>query len=417
MKRLRVLLSAFAFAPTGSEAGVGWNVATRLARQHDVTVLCGDIAGDRPTETQLSKYFENNPNIPGLTICYVEPTRTMEELVRLHGKPGLWSLYYAAYTAWQKKAFTVAAHLHSDKPFDIAHQLTYMTYREPGYLWRLPLAFLWGPIGGAADVPLNFARILGVGGTIAYSSRRVANAVQRRASFRAKKAARKAKLVWVSTDAERLMVQRWGGHAELERETGTNVLGIPRHRQKGNALQIAWSGLHVPRKAMQIALEAVARLKGRADVMLHVLGSGPDTEAYRRTAARLGINERVVWHGRLAHQDALRLTAKMDVFLHSALLEGTPTVVLEALSFGLPVVCHDACGMSYAITDECGRRIPLRNPEISVSGFAHAIEQLANDSQLYNRLAFGALERAQELSWDRKVERFSEAYLNAVSEI
>src|SRR4029434_7077240 len=39
--RLRVLVGAYAVSPVqGSEPGVGWNVCSRLARYHDVTVLC-----------------------------------------------------------------------------------------------------------------------------------------------------------------------------------------------------------------------------------------------------------------------------------------------------------------------------------------------------------------------------------------
>src|SRR4051812_40566899 len=38
--RMRILVSAFAFAPNaGSELGGGWRWAAELARQHDVTVL------------------------------------------------------------------------------------------------------------------------------------------------------------------------------------------------------------------------------------------------------------------------------------------------------------------------------------------------------------------------------------------
>jgi glycosyltransferase involved in cell wall biosynthesis len=339
----------------------------------------------------------------------------MESLTALCGKPGLWALYYAAYHTWQRKALAVAAHLHAGNPFDIAHQLTFMTYREPGYLWRLPVSFFWGPIGGAADVPLSFARILGTQGTVAFACRRVANAIQRRASYRARLAARRAELVWVSTDAERRLVEGWGGRAEFERETGTTSVGGKRRtRADGAALQIAWSGLHMPRKALPIMLEAIARLRTGLDVKLHVLGAGPETEAYRKIAVKLGIAERIVWHGRLPHQEALDEMSKAHIVAHSSLLEGTPAVLLEALSLGLPVICHDICGMSIAITEKCGIKVPFRDPETSVSGFARAIERIANDPQLYQRLALGAEERARELTWDRKVERFSEAYLAAL---
>ena len=78
---------------------------------------------------------------------------------------------------------------------------------------------------------------------------------------------------------------------------------------------------------------------------------------------------------------------------------------------GLPVICHDACGMQTAVTDRCGIKVPLHDPETSIDGFCRAIQKLA-EPQFYNQLSAGALHRAHELTWDSKVARISEAYLN-----
>jgi glycosyltransferase involved in cell wall biosynthesis len=419
VKRTRILLSSFAFSPFGgSEGGVGWEIATRLARHHDVTVLCGDVAAGRPTEKALNRYFQMNRPIPGLTVHYVAPTRLTAVLTWLHGKPGLWALYYAAYGVWQRKAFATALQLHASRPFDLSHQLTYATYREPGYLWRLPIPVFWGPIAGAADVPLSFATIFGFRAGIALACRRVTNAIQCRLSFRARRAARHASMVWACTDAERCLIEKWGGRSELQREVGTTPSTIqPRTRRDGGLLRIAWSGIHEPRKALPIALEAVAVLKERVAVVLDVLGDGPESERCRRIADRLGISSQVVWHGTLPRIEALEIMQNADALLHTSVREGTSTVVVEALSLGLPVICHDACGMAVAVTGDCGIKVPLKNPKISISGFASAIERLANDCELYNRLALGARNRAEELTWDCSVERFSAAYSQPVGKL
>jgi glycosyltransferase involved in cell wall biosynthesis len=417
MKRLRVLLSAFAFSPErGSEPGIGWEVGTRLARYHDVTLLCGDVAGGRPTESVLARYFRTNRPVPGLTIRYIAPSCTAQIFNWLHNRPGFWPLYYGAYAIWQHQAFAVAQELHAGNRFDIAHQLTYGTYREPGHLWRLPVPFFWGPISGAANIPASFTKSFSLGGASKFRFRRAANWFQQRFSYRCCQAAQSARLVWVCTEAERALVQRWGGRSELQLDTGTVALVTrPRTRSEGEPLRLVWSGMHVERKAMPLALEAVAQLKGQAPVILHILGRGPETEKCRATAARLGVDSKVIWHGHVPHSEALSIMAEGHAFIHSSLLEAASTVVLEALSLGLPVVCHDTCGMAHAVTADCGIKIPLRNPETSISGFAQAIEAIANDSQLYDRLSLGAIERARELTWDRKVERFSGAYVAAAT--
>jgi glycosyltransferase involved in cell wall biosynthesis len=93
-----------------------------------------------------------------------------------------------------------------------------------------------------------------------------------------------------------------------------------------------------------------------------------------------------------------------------SLKEGTPHVVLEALSLGLPVICHDACGMGIAVTDACGIKIPLHDPETSINGFKDAIRDLFEHPEKVEELSRGALKRAEELSWDKKVDAIARAY-------
>ena len=69
--------------------------------------------------------------------------------------------------------------------------------------------------------------------------------------------------------------------------------------------------------------------------------------------------------------------SRAHVLLHTSLAEATSTVILEALARGLPVVCHDACGMRIAVDDRCGIKVPLIDPNTSIKGFSRAIGLLS----------------------------------------
>jgi glycosyltransferase involved in cell wall biosynthesis len=397
---------------------MGWNTATRLAQFHDVTVVCcGDLGGGRDIESELAAYFRLYAPIPGLTVRYVPPSRLAQALHWMRFKPGLWFLFYPAYRLWQRDAFAAASALHASQPFHLIHQLTHSGYREPGYLWRLPVPFFWGPISGAGgDPPVSYQRLCGTAGTYKLLTRRLGNFMQRWFSVRPAQAARRASLTWVVTDDERRMIERWGGRAEQQLEVGTSLTSAsPRDHAAGEPFRLIWSGWHIPRKALALSLEALAQLPECPAVHLDVLGDGPMTEACKRLAVRLHVDHLVTWYGELPLPLALAVMSKGHVLLHTSLAEATSTVVLEALSLGLPVVCHDTCGMGIAIDRHCGVKVPLINPETSIQGFAHAIAQLASDRELYSRLSKGALERARSLTWDNKVQRFSEAYLATCS--
>jgi glycosyltransferase involved in cell wall biosynthesis len=298
--------------------------------------------------------------------------------------------------------------MHKRQPFDLAHHLNMIGYREPGYLWRLPVPFFWGPIGGAFSPPMKIS--LQVGG-VRFLARYVVNAFQRRFSRRSALAARKASLIWVVTEDDLRMIETWGGRTEMQCEAGTsNISDLPHvRREKSEPLRLVWSGNHISRKALPLALEAMSRLPKPQTCHLDILGSGPKTVPCQSLARRLGIEHLLTWHGRLAQADALAVMSKAHALLHTSICEATATVVLESLALGLPVLCHDAGGMKTAVTDLCGFKVPLRDRATSIDGFCRGIQGLS-EPQVYNRLSLGALQRAHELTWDRKVTRINEVY-------
>ncbi len=405
--RLRVLLSAFAIEPNqGSEPGIGWNVASRLAQYHDVTVFCGDIGSDRRKLLVLEEYFRLHGTVSGLTIEYIPPSVRTRILSWCCGLPGLGLLYYSAYNSWQRDAFARALLLHESARFDIAHHLTFGSFREPGYLWRLPIPFVWGPISGASSPPV---RMLFVGGARS-AVRSLANFFQKRFARRSILAARKAAMTWVSTDDDSRLIRRWGGKCEPQFDVGTSFVSErARTRRPGEPLRFVWSGSHIPRKALPIALHAFSRLPKDGTFHMQVLGKGKDTARCQALAKSLKIDHLLTWHGQCDHKAALEIMSRAHALLHTSITEATSTVVLEALGLGLPVVCHDACGMHLAITEECGIKVPLRDRDTSIDGFTCAMGRLG-DVARYGELSAGAIRRAAELTWDKKVLRMSQLY-------
>lgn len=411
---MNILISAFAFSPyRGSECAVGWNIVTRLARYHDVTVLCGDLKSSMPTRHELENYFSQESPIAHLKIHYVKPSLAIQLVEKLHTLPGLWMIYYLAYNMWQKRAYRQAVKLHEDTPYDLVHHLNMIGYREPGYLWKLPIPFVWGPIGGAANEPLSYRAYFSIGGYLRIIGRKYANNIQMRFSNRARHAAFKAVKIWAVTMRDVQMVnQRWKLPAEQMLETGT----LPRFQTQArswsgsDSLKIVWSGIHVSRKALPILLHAIADQRLASKVSVDILGDGPDMAAWKSLACSIGVAKMITWHGQLSHSDAMAIMNDGHILVFSSIREGTPHVVLEALSLGLPVICHDACGMGLAINESCGIIVPMQTPEGSVIGFRDAIFNLLSNPERIRELSSGALARSSELSWDRLSERISSAY-------
>jgi len=412
---MRILLSAYAFSPfQGGEPAVGWNVATRLAeRGHEVTVLFGDLGSPELYKLDLDRFLSNAPLPANLRAVHVATDPLTRKIHDWHALPGLWFLYYQAYRRWQQNALNEAKRLHQEQPFDLVHHLTIIGYREPGYLWQLGIPFFWGPLTGAVLTPWRYLPGFSLTGIYRHASRNFLNLVQMRMHGRCLKAARIARKIWTVTSEDRRMVEDvWGSAAENLIETGAAPCDGACVRQitSDEPLQLIWCGIVDAQKSLYLALHALAERTLDLHFTLHVIGEGPEQSRCQALAVKLGIASQVRWHGKVEHSEVRRLMAGGHALIHTGIKEGTPHVVLEALTSGLPILCHDACGMGVAVDDTSGLKVPLHDPQTSIDGFRAAIIRIASEPGLLERLSKGALARAQALSWDRKIDTMIAAY-------
>jgi len=73
-------------------------------------------------------------------------------------------------------------------------------------------------------------------------------------------------------------------------------------------------------------------------------------------------------------------------------------------------------GPGLHINEECGFKVPARDPEQAVRDMAVALEKLASDRNLCAQMGRAAFERARQVyDWDRVTERIIAAYEQALT--
>jgi len=92
-------------------------------------------------------------------------------------------------------------------------------------------------------------------------------------------------------------------------------------------------------------IEAFARVaRERRDVRLVICGTGPLREALDAQVREAGLADRVTFTGLVPNEVVARYAAVADLFVLPSLLEALPTVAVEALASGTPVISADHPG-------------------------------------------------------------------------
>lgn len=110
-------------------------------------------------------------------------------------------------------------------------------------------------------------------------------------------------------------------------------------------------------------IRAFASVRSSTTARLILLGEGPQRDELLALAQTLGVAADVSLPGWVLNPYAC--IARADVVAHSSLLEGLPTVLIEALGLGVPVVATDCSSGVREILDNgrWGRIVPSRRPE------------------------------------------------------
>lgn len=425
-RRLKVLVVAHELSPYGgSECAVGWNIVTRLASYHDVTVIyaSGSQFNDTSYVNSVNRFYQTNPGIDGLTLVnldkppVVRVISSMNYFLRKISPVGLPLLYYIGYCYWQKSVLRKAISLHAIHNFSVVHQLTQITFREPGYLWKLGIPFVWGPTGGTSTFPGSFHRILSFQSRLLDRIRTISLYYQFYFSPRVRKAIKQAATIYVFSrlDEERFK-KRANGNVKVMLDVGTysQIAVKPAVKINQGKLKVIWCGRLDEFKALFILLHSIAGSDLiQQNVTFQIVGSGPLGDSLRHSAKKLHLSN-IEWTGRVSHEEVFNLMGKADFFVHTSIREATSSVIPEALSMGLPVICHDAYGMGIAVNDSCGIKIPLVSPERSIACFRSAIEQLVCDRVLLSNLKRGAFRRVSEINWDNMARTISVDYYNII---
>jgi glycosyltransferase involved in cell wall biosynthesis len=182
-------------------------------------------------------------------------------------------------------------------------------------------------------------------------------------------------------------------------------LGLPE-----DAFVMVTIGRLVARKATTQLIDMFAAC-GIPNAHLVIVGDGPDAPAVDKRANELGVRNRVHMLGQVSEAEKYAALSVSDVFVTASQHEGFGLVFLEAMAFGLPVLCYDRGGQTdFLVTGETGHVVKLNDQ----AQFVLALIELHRDREARERYGQHNRQLVEQYFIDTCAARYEQIFAAAI---
>jgi glycosyltransferase involved in cell wall biosynthesis len=107
------------------------------------------------------------------------------------------------------------------------------------------------------------------------------------------------------------------------------------------------------------------------------------------------------------------LYAEHDVFVFPSLMEGLPSVLLEAMAGGLPVITTETCGMPDVVESEHNG---LLIPPADAAALENAISRMVSSAELRRRFGEAARQTMERYTWEKSARKLEALFFRVLNE-
>ena len=393
-----ILLITYDISPyRGSEASVSWNYINNMQHSNKLIVLYG-----RGKE-EIGKYLQTHdmPNVSFRNIKYVET----------QGDGLLADIKYNwRYREWHYNVYAEVKQIIKLEHVDVIHYLNPIGFKEPGFLYKIKtIPYVWGPIQAVENRPISLFKALSGKGKINALVRRIVHNGMFIFSIRVRQVLKRADIVFAATPKTVKMLKVWHGINSIYLPEN----GIPKMERivpigyNQGCLRLVWIGAINERKALMILLDALLGLE-TSNWHLDICGTGPLEHKLKLYSKKISSN--ITWHGQMPRSKVQELLKDAHLHVVSSLGEGNPTTIWEAMSFAVPTISLDHCGMSGVICDKCGIKIPIKSYNQVVSDMAANIDRIIDNPSIITELSKGVIECSKKFIWANRIQLFNDTY-------
>lgn len=339
------------------------------------------------TVTLVTSRYKGLPHreiIDGATVIRIPAIRkykdysSMFELVTF----GISALIYCTYFSFKQKV-----------------DFTFAFFAVPAGWVAWILSFMRGiPYGvyfGGSDIPnANPSRFSGIYPIITPLLR----AIWRKAQFRSVCSQELQKLAQASDSTVDFLYIPNG--VETERFA-------PVARPDNPKVKILFIGRLIPRKGFHRVVQALPQVRKETKIPfeVEVVGTGMYRSELDTLAEELQVSDLIRYVGMVPYDSLEKSYQEADIFVLTSLSEGMPSVILEAMGCGLPIIASDVGGNNEIVQEGKNGYLIVGD---DVNTLADRLIRLINDSALRKQMGTASRDYSLQYDWKNIMNRYNE---------
>lgn len=412
---MKILYDCFSCSPYyGSDEGIGWMWPYIMRENHEVWVL---VRKDR--REGIEKYCQDN-NITDMHFIYCDLPDWMNFYYKNleKKKNGVLDFLFYQYL-WQFPAYRAARKAHKEVGFDLVHHASTNDFRLLGRLYRLDIPFVCGPIGGAQVVPKGLRSYV-EDHKKSEKLREIINRFFVSLPGYSKALKHADKVYFSNNETYQYLVpklkdkSKYGLLTEVAIDQ-TKARMVTLDKEKHHKVRFLWAGRMEYRKGLVLLMDVLEQLPLELEWEVVLCGDGSQREALEKLCSSKAYFERVTFTGKISGDEMNKQYEDADVFVFPSLRETTGTVIVEAMSHGLPVICLNQGGGALVVNDGCGYVITVESKEKCIQAFKNAMIDCIEQPDHIMKMGKAAYERINECyTWQKKCADMEKVYYDIV---
>lgn len=396
MIRTKIFVSAYACEPDcGSEPGVGWHWALELSKYYELWVLTRTNNKDK-----ITLWISENKEYEGIHFLYYDLPLWIKSIKKY--PLGLW-IYYFLWQWFSNRIVKKTMMGHNIKVF---HHLTFGNALYPVSRYGRKQFFIWGPVGGAGTLPLDFIQDFPFWSKVKeclqylfkYTARYNLGFIHR---------CKTAKLILCKTDEIiQTIPQRYRDKCVQFTDVAIDIdkiVSCPSIKKQNEVVNYLAVGTLEAWRNFDILIEAFSNAhKANGNIRLKVVGNGYDRKRLEKLTFSHNTNDYILFVGALSQEDYENEMQSADVVINPSYREGSVTMSFDAVKFGKPLICFETGGYTHQFNDSfCLIIKNAENKDTAITKLTEAIREMSDWDKI-KYMCQNALNARKDMSWEDK---------------